>query len=132
MRVIGVEPELADDAFRSRREGRIVKLDASPSTLADGARTLCIGSKTFPFIQELDDICRCSETRLIYWTQWLNHLLKLRIEPTGAMAMEGVWQWAQTQSNPRRLLVVLSGGNMDPKTSRAIWDVNCLDQVPGS
>lgn len=131
MQVIGVEPEQADDAFRSRKLGEIVKLDHSPCTLADGARTLSVGSKTFPHIQQLDEFYLCSEERLIYWTQWLNHLLKLRIEPTGAMAMEGVWQWLQTQDKPKRVLMILSGGNMDANTTRAVWQQDYLHQVPG-
>ena len=132
MQVIGVEPANADDAFRSREKGKIVKLDASPNTLADGARTLSLGSITFPHVQQADGFYRCSEDRLIYWTQWLNHLLKLRIEPTGAMATEGLWQWMQTQDPGKRVLVILSGGNMDAKTCRAVWDSDYLDQPPVS
>jgi threonine dehydratase len=41
-RVIGVEPEAGDDACRSFREGRIVRI-APPRTIADGARTPCVG-----------------------------------------------------------------------------------------
>jgi len=130
-KVFGVEPRNADDAFQSRKRGEIVKFDKSPQTLADGARTLSLGSLTFPFISELDDFFLCSEDRLIYWTQWLSHLLKLHVEPTGAMAMEGCVQWLKTQGRKKqRVLVVVSGGNMDVLTARQIWAEDCLIHSP--
>ncbi|MCA9981396.1 MAG: pyridoxal-phosphate dependent enzyme, partial [Anaerolineales bacterium] len=38
-RVVGVEPEIADDATRSWQTGEIVRLDHVPQTIADGTRT---------------------------------------------------------------------------------------------
>ncbi len=47
IKVIGVEPAAADDAYRSWKSGSIQKLDAAPTTLADGVRTTAIGTRTF-------------------------------------------------------------------------------------
>ena len=129
-RIIGVEPLNANDAERSRNTGSIVKFTESPATLADGARTLSLGDKTYPLIRQLDNFYTCTEPRLIYWTQWLQHLLKLHIEPTGAMAMEGVWQWLGCQTTSKKVLVMLSGGNMDRKTSAEVWKQDWLTQPP--
>ena len=58
-KVIGVEPELANDAQQSFRSGEIVELPAErvSSTLADGLRTQSIGPMNFEHIREfVDDI----------------------------------------------------------------------------
>ena len=47
MKVIGVEPEQADDAYRTWKSGTIQSLPASPQTLADGVRTTAIGRRNF-------------------------------------------------------------------------------------
>jgi threonine dehydratase len=128
--VIGVEPAAAADAWESRQLGRIVTLPRSPETLADGARTLSLGAITFPFVTQLDAFYTCSEERIAYWTQWLTHLLKLQIEPTAALGMEGAWRWLQTQKRARRILVILSGGNLDAALYRRIWECDWLCQPP--
>ncbi len=47
IRVIGVEPVVADDAYRSWKVGSIQSLAAAPATIADGVRTTSIGARTF-------------------------------------------------------------------------------------
>src|SRR6059036_2626168 len=39
IQVVGVEPEAADDAYRTWKSGSIQTLPSSPDTLADGVRT---------------------------------------------------------------------------------------------
>ncbi|MCB0074195.1 MAG: pyridoxal-phosphate dependent enzyme, partial [Caldilineaceae bacterium] len=59
--VIGVEPELADDACRSFRTGTL-QVVTNPDTLADGARTPSLGSFTFPIVLScVDDMVSVSE-----------------------------------------------------------------------
>src|SRR5215831_4240932 len=43
IKVVGVEPEAADDAYHTWKSGVIRTLAASPTTLADGVRTTAIG-----------------------------------------------------------------------------------------
>jgi len=131
--VIGVEPLAANDAAQSIRSGKIVHLERSPDTLADGARTLAVGELTFEYLRQLDGFYEVSEQRIAYWTQWLTHLLKLNIEPTSAMVMQGVADWISEHANHprRRLLVILSGGNLDADTRRQIWAQEYLGELPG-
>jgi len=129
-KVIGVEPALANDAAESLRKGCIQSFDSSPDTIADGARTLAIGPLTFPFLQQLDSFYEVSEARIAYWTQWLSHLLKLHVEPTSAMVMDGVVQWLSGQREGRTVLVILSGGNIDSASSASIWSQDYLLTVP--
>ncbi|MBY5991381.1 serine/threonine dehydratase [Ferrimonas balearica] len=128
--VMGVEPLQANDAAWSLREGRIVGFEQSPNTIADGARTLSVGPLTFEHLQALDGFYEVDEGPILYWTQWLTHLLKLNVEPTSAMTMAAVCEYLKTQSRPQRVLVVLSGGNIDHATRQAIWAEDCLGQVP--
>jgi threonine dehydratase len=129
-RVIGAEPLNANDAAQSLRMNSIQKLQSVPDTLADGAMTIAVGDLTFEYLKQLDDFYEIEESRIRYWTQWLTHLLKVRVEPTSAMAMEAAFRWLSKQASKKRVLVILSGGNIDQETSLKIWKDNCLDEVP--
>ncbi|HNR07137.1 MAG TPA: serine/threonine dehydratase [Saprospiraceae bacterium] len=128
--VIGAEPLNANDAAQSLRMNSIQKLQSVPDTLADGAMTIAVGDLTFEYLKQLDDFYEIEESRIRYWTQWLTHLLKVRVEPTSAMAMEAAFRWLSKQTSKKRALVILSGGNIDQETSLKIWKDNCLDEVP--
>ena len=53
-KIVGVEPELANDAQQSFRKGEIVQLSAErvSSTLADGLRTQSVGRLNFEHIRK--------------------------------------------------------------------------------
>jgi phenylalanyl-tRNA synthetase beta chain len=70
------------------------------------------------------------ENEIIYWTQWLMHLLKITVEPTSAVAMAGAFQWLKTQKIKKKVLVLLSGGNVSPETYQKIWQKNWLEKLP--
>jgi len=90
IRVVGVEPVAADDAYRSWKAGRIETLDRAPATLADGVRTTAISERTFEvmFGQGLvDEIVTVTEDEIaaavaLAWTR-----LHLALEPTGALPL---------------------------------------------
>ncbi|TDR22640.1 serine/threonine dehydratase [Marinicella litoralis] len=128
--VIAAEPMAGDDAFQSYQTGQIQHLDDAPKTLADGAMTLSIGEKTFEHIKHLDDFYTVAETPMAYWTQWLQHLLKLHVEPTSAMTMDAVCQWLRKQTSKQKVLVIISGGNIDVEMMQKIWQVDYLCNTP--
>ncbi len=128
--IIGAEPLNANDAAQSIRLNSIQRLQSTPDTIADGARTLAIGSITFEYLKKLHKIYEITESQIIYWTQWLTHLLKIRVEPTSAMAMEAASQWLSIQSAKKRVLIALSGGNIDQETSLKLWERNFLFDLP--
>lgn len=130
IKVIGAEPLTANDAAQSLRNGSIVSLQQAPKTLADGAATPSVGEHTFPWLQKLDGFYEINETSIAYWTQWLHHLLKLHIEPTCAMTMQAVVEWLQNQNTPKRVMVIISGGNISAKTMQAVWATDYLTQLP--
>lgn len=133
-KVIGVEPLMANDAARSLRAGHIVALEGTPNTLADGAATPSVGEHTFPYLQQLDGFYEADETQIAYWTQWLQHLLKLHIEPTCAMVMYGVVEYLRAlPTHPTRrqqLLVIISGGNISAQSMASIWQEDHLSRPP--
>ncbi|MBL4631217.1 MAG: pyridoxal-phosphate dependent enzyme, partial [Paraglaciecola sp.] len=128
--VIGAEPLVANDAADSLRTGVIQVLAEQPNTLADGAATLHVGEKTFPHLQALDGFYEVSEIKIAYWTQWLQHLLKVHVEPTSAMSMGAVIEWLKSQTREQSVLVMLSGGNIDQQKMLKIWQDDHLQQVP--
>jgi threonine dehydratase len=130
IKVIGGEPANANDAAMSIRAKSIQKLNGIPDTIADGVMTPALGNLTFEYILKLDEMIEVTEYAIKYWTQWLNHLLKIRVEPTSAVAMAAIHQWLQGQSQPKRVMVILSGGNVDQETEMKIWNTNFLDIVP--
>ncbi|KPM30683.1 Threonine dehydratase [Croceitalea dokdonensis DOKDO 023] len=129
-KVFGVEPLNANDAAESLRKGSIQRLKSVPDTLADGAMTMAVGNITFEYLKQLDGFYEIEEEYLVYWTQWLTHVLKCRIEPTCAMPMEAIRRWLRTQKTKKRVLLIISGGNMDQATSKKIWEYDCLAKQP--
>ena len=128
--VMGVEPLNANDAAESLRQGAIQRLAAVPNTLADGAMTMAVGDITFEYLKQLDAFYEVDEEKIIYWTQWLTHLLKCRIEPTSAMTMAGACEWLKGASAQKKVLVILSGGNIDQPTTHKIWESDYLGHLP--
>lgn len=130
IQVIGAEPLCANDAARSLRSGRIESLSAPPITLADGAATPAVGELNFNYLKQLDDFYEVDEPQIAYWTQWLQHLLKLHVEPTSAMSMAAVCQWLKKQRAPQKVLVMLTGGNIDSTKMQQIWQTDYLNTPP--
>jgi threonine dehydratase len=111
IRVIAAEPELADDAFRSRKSGRI-EPPLRYDTIADGLRTP-LGNCTFPIIQQLvDDIVLVDEQSILRATSTMLEVVKLVAEPSGAVPLACVLQHAD-RFRGRRVCLVVSGGNLD-------------------
>ena len=128
--VIGAEPLMGNDAAESLRKNAIQRLTEAPKTLADGAMTLSVGPITFNYLKQLDDFYEITEEDMVYWTQWLSHLLKIRVEPTSALAMAGAYQWLKKQKKKTSVLIILSGANIDQKTTRKIWETDYLSEAP--
>lgn len=111
VRVIGVEPAAADDAARSFRSGRIVP-SVNPATIADGLRA-SLGDKTFPEIcRHVDDIVTVSEEAIIRAMRRIWEVMKILVEPSGAVAYAAVVE-GRLDVRGRRVGLVLTGGNLD-------------------
>lgn len=117
-RVIGVEPELADDAARSFRTGVLHTVD-NPPTIADGTRTPSLGKLTFPLIREnVDAFATVSEAAIRAAVRFLFFRLKLVVEPSGVLGVAALLSGAVKPGG--RVGVILSGGNIDGPTMMRI------------
>ena len=113
VRVIGVEPAGAADGQASLRGGRIVTLE-HPDTVADGLRATHLGDLPFALIARLvDDIVTVSEEEIQAAALALHRGAKLVVEPSGAVAVAALMH-GKTGVEGRRVVAVLSGGNIDP------------------
>jgi threo-3-hydroxy-L-aspartate ammonia-lyase len=113
-KIIGVEPERADDATRSFHS-KTLQTVHNPDTIADGARTPSLGKITFPLVLEyVDDMVTVSEEAILRTMFFMWERLKIVVEPTGVLAaaalLEGVVKIKQG-----RVGVIISGGNVDLK-----------------
>ncbi len=128
--MFGTEPVNANDAYKSLKQNKIFRFSDSPDTIADGLRTLGISERTFNHLKKLDGIYLGEEEDIYYWTAWLIHLLKIACEPSCALNMIGVTEWAKEQTQPKKILVLISGGNIDPNLYRQIWKEDYLLKQP--
>ncbi|MFW9794069.1 MAG: threonine/serine dehydratase [Candidatus Thorarchaeota archaeon] len=109
--VIAVEPEMADDAYRSFKEGKIFP-SVYPDTIADGLRTQ-LSERTFKIMQEnVDEIITVSEMEILEAMRFLWERMKIVVEPSGAVSLAGFLKMKDV-INEKRVGIVISGGNVD-------------------
>lgn len=117
-RVIGIEPELGDDATRSFRT-KTLQTVKNPPTIADGTRTASLGKFTFPLVLEfVDDMQTVSEEAIKEAVRWLFYRTKLVVEPSGALGVAALLSGAVRPCG--RVGVILSGGNVDAEVMAGI------------
>ncbi|MBF0365950.1 MAG: pyridoxal-phosphate dependent enzyme, partial [Oligoflexia bacterium] len=109
-KVIGVEPEVANDAIRSLQSGKIFRFETTPKTVADGARTLYVSERTFFYLKQLDHLFAASEEEIIDAMERLTKHLQMPIEPTSAMVLVAAQRLRASPAGP--ILMILSGGNI--------------------
>lgn len=115
-KVIGVEPEVADDATRSFRTGQL-HTARNPATVADGLRTPSLGKMTFPLVGRfVDEMVTVSEAEIVETMKFLWTRMKLVVEPSGAVALAPLMRGDLKVANVRAG-VVISGGNVDLDTA---------------
>jgi threonine dehydratase len=112
IRIFGVEPELGNDQYLSRRAGKRIEI-APPATIADGLRTLSPGKVTFPIIQDLvEDVLLVSDDELREAMRFLLMRMKILAEPSGAAAAAAVL-FGKLPAEIGTVGVIISGGNVD-------------------
>ena len=122
-RVVGIEPELADDATRSFHTG-ILHTVKNPPTIADGTRTPSLGEQvTFPLVRKyVDDMKTVSEAAIIEAVKFLFYRMKIVVEPSGALGVAALLS-GRLKPRGRSVGIIISGGNIDGTTMKTI--LNC-------
>ena len=121
-KVIGIEPEVADDAVRSFKTKTLQSVK-NPPTIADGTRTPSLGKLTFPIILKyVDDMVTVSETEIIEAVRFLFFRMKLVVEPSGALGIAALLSGSTNLSGA--VGVIISGGNIDSEMMTMILNYN--------
>ena len=109
-RVIGIEPELADDATQSFKTGKLHTIH-NPATIADGTRTPSLGKITFPLVLEyVDDMKTVSESSIMEAVRFFFYRMKQVVEPSGALGLAALLSNAVNAEG--KVGVIISGGNI--------------------
>ncbi|MFX1410100.1 MAG: pyridoxal-phosphate dependent enzyme [Promethearchaeota archaeon] len=109
-KVIGVEPTIADDAYRSIQAGHIIP-STYPNTIADGLRT-SLSERTFNIIQKIvDEIVVVSEFEILNGMRFLWERMKLIVEPSGAVPLAALLS-KKIEVKNKKVGVIISGGNV--------------------
>jgi threonine dehydratase len=117
IRVLGAEPEGADDAMRSQSAGVITPV-AQPASLADGLLAT-IAPSTFEVIRnQVQAVGTASEAQLVAAMRQVWEELKIIIEASSAVPVAALLNGSFKVSG-QRVGVVLTGGNVD--LSRLPW-----------
>jgi len=117
-RVVGIEPEVADDATKSFHS-KTLHTVRNPPTIADGTRTPSLGKLTFPLVlKHVDDMKTVSETEIIEAVKFLFYRMKLVVEPSGALGVAALL--SHKVSPEGQVGVIISGGNIDADTMTLI------------
>lgn len=112
IRIVGVEPEAADDARQSMQRGEIVTI-GQPQTLADGVATQAVGTLTFPILQALlDDIVTVTENELVGALHFVLERMKQVVEPAGALTTAALL-FGNRLPKGSTIVSILCGGNLD-------------------
>jgi threonine dehydratase len=109
--MIAVEPEMADDAYRSFKQGKIFP-SVNPKTVADGLLT-SLGDKTFAVIRKyVDDIVTVSEAGIIQAMRIIWERMKIIVEPSAAVPLAAIIE-NKISIKGKKVGIILSGGNVD-------------------
>jgi threonine dehydratase len=112
VRVIGVEPETADDTRRSLEAGERVGGEV-PHTIADGLQVAIPGELTFEVNRRLvERVVTVTDDELIAAMAFLFERTKQVVEPSGAAGVAALLGGRVADLEGARVGVILSGGNV--------------------
>ena len=113
VRVYGVEPTGAAVMRRSLDEGRPVRLE-SMKTIADGLAAPMAGDVTYPIVKHyVDDVVLVTDEEIMAAMRDILFSAKLLAEGGGAAATAAILS-GKLELDGRRVVAVVSGGNVDP------------------
>lgn len=111
IKVVGAEPEIANDAYRSFKSGKIEPI-LRTDTVADGLRTK-LGELTFKIIiEKLDDIVTVSEDSIIRDMRAIWERMKIIIEPSCSLSLAAIRD-GKIDVKGKKAGIILTGGNVD-------------------
>jgi threonine dehydratase len=111
IQVIGCEPEIADDAYRSFQSGTLQPVRRT-DTVADGLRT-ALGELSFACIKEhVDDIVLVSEEQIIEAMRFIWERMNIIIEASCAVPVAALFH-DKIDAEDKEIGIIITGGNVD-------------------
>jgi len=111
IQIIGTEPEMADDAFRSFKEGKLLP-NYSTQTIADGLRT-SLGELPFEIIKkQVDDIVTVSEKSIVNAMRYIWERMNIIIEASCAVPVAALLE-GKIKAEDKKTGIIITGGNVD-------------------
>ena len=112
-KIIGVEPDTADDFRQSLAAGKRLRME-KPTSICDGLLSYDVGEHNWPILQKLlsssvavsDMDTRCA-------MKWLYEHHGLRTEPSGAISTAALLTGSMPLDGQGDIVIVLSGRNVD-------------------
>ena len=105
------EPEIADDAYRSWRDG-VIYPPTNAGTVADGLRTF-LGDVNFPIIRKyVRNFVTVTESGIISAMRLVWERMKIIIEPSSAVPVAALFEHNDLFYG-KRVAIIISGGNVD-------------------
>ena len=110
-KVIGTEPEVANDAYLSFKTGKRHPVQ-STNTVADGLRT-SLSELTFKCIQQhVDEIVTVTEDEIIEAMRFIWERMKIIIEPSCAVPAAAIFN-GKVDVSGQKAGIIITGGNID-------------------
>jgi threonine dehydratase len=124
IKVIGVEPAIANDTYLSFHNKQITAI-RNTTTIADGLRTNQPGDITFPVLMKyLDDIVLVSEDEIRQAFSFVLERMKQLIETSSATTIAAA-MFNKLPYQDKKVVTIISGGNVDiNKVPEFIVDIN--------
>jgi threonine dehydratase len=111
VKIDAAEPEQADDASQSFRQGHIVAYDA-PDTVADGLK-VPLKERTWHFVHTyVTDVLTASEQEIVDAMRLIWARMKIVMEPSSAVPLATILKNRDTFAG-KRVGVIITGGNVD-------------------
>ncbi|GAB5408618.1 MAG: pyridoxal-phosphate dependent enzyme [Balneolaceae bacterium] len=111
IKVIGTEPEQADDAYKSFKAGKLIPAYQT-NTIADGLRT-SLGVLPFSIIKDkVDDLVTVSEESIIEAMRFIWERMNIIIEPSCAVPVAAIFE-RKVNIEGKKVGIIITGGNVD-------------------
>jgi len=110
-KIYAAEPEQADDAYQSFKQGKLIAYDA-PKTIADGL-LVPLKERTWHFVQRyVTDVLTASDQEIIDAMRLIWGRMKIVMEPSSAVPLATILKNRDVFAG-KRVGVIITGGNVD-------------------
>jgi threonine dehydratase len=117
-KIVGVEPDGADDFCRSLAAGERVRIER-PTSICDGLLSYDVGEHNWPILkQHVAQSVAQSDLETRKAMHWLYEYHGLRTEPSGAIAVAALLNRQVDLHGDGDVVVVISGRNVDDEAFR--------------